>query len=253
MEVDIWETLEAVVLTPEHVRSAFDFRVERGSLVSPWPLFLPAASDISLGDELNDVITRIDATDLEGFRLVRRGNAQHGVSELHRATGRIVSSREFSPQVDISRALVHQFLDCLADRFRDFCQYPGFVGRADTPPVAYSAALARRLLLETMTAREQPRVIPRLTWPHPDALMATFTDIVAHLPLSVELASSTFLLEHDGAAYRVREVGDRGEALVDERLDGLERAMSRLLEVLFSLDQMNDDARWTFAPTSLVM
>jgi hypothetical protein len=254
MDIQVWEALETIALTPEQVRSALVHQTENGSLVNRSPqLFLPTAYDLYCGFDLNDFLTPFDAKELDGFRLMRSGQRRfiNKVSAIHRSGGRIHSNCELNQDCNVAYALVHKFLDCVATQFRDLCQYPGFLGQQRECAVVYSTALTRRLLLESMTAREKPRLIPQLVLPSPRELFSVFADTVEHLPLSLEHASSTFVLERDGGKYRIKQVGERGEVLEDHGVDDLEGAMGRFLRSVFSFDRMDDAAQWKFDPTSL--
>lgn len=169
MDIQIWHALDTISVSPERVRAAFHGRATNESVANRLPhLFLPSAVELHLEFDLSDVLTPLDARELEGFRLVRVGESPFvdTVGEIDRTGGK-GRTRAFDRGFNVSYALVHAFLDSLALRFSRLRQYPGLLGDSTEYGVAYSLALTRRLLLESMTSREEPLHVPRLAWPSP--------------------------------------------------------------------------------------
>lgn len=256
MKVDRWNALDPIQLTAADVRAAFLWRRKNGSLVNPAPeLFLPSAYTLHMRRfDLSDILTPLDARDLNGFRLVCSGRSSGSgrISEITRAGGRVIQNHAFEGADDISYLLVHKFLDAISIRFSNLRQYPGFLAEKERPPVAYSTQLVERLLIDSLVSPRKPRLAPPLILPSEADIFLALRDAVENqLPFSLENAADTYSITSAEGQFQMRRTGDRGETLEDFSLPELPKVVARFVRSLFGFQAMENDGDWTFDPTSL--
>lgn len=255
MEFECWNTLEPIRLTSADVRAAFLWRRKNGSLASRAPeLFLPSAHALRLRVDLSDILTPLDALNLNGFRLVRSGqpSCSARISQITRLGGKIVKNDAFESEEDVVSLLVHEFLDAISQRFADLCRYPGFLAKEERPPVVYSTSLVERLVIGALVAPRQPRLAPLLILPsEADVFRALRDSVEDHLPFFLENASDTFSVTSAEGRFHMQVTGERGEKLEDFSSSELPKVVLGFVRSLFGFQRMENDDDWTFDPASL--